>query len=39
VKVFANKQLIAEGELIYIGDGEELGLEVIRLAGMGCVES
>ncbi|MGE4802469.1 FliM/FliN family flagellar motor switch protein [Yersinia hibernica] len=35
VKVYANKQLVAEGELIYIGDGEELGLEVTRLACQG----
>lgn len=32
VKVYANKQLVAEGELIYIGNGEELGLEVTKLA-------
>lgn len=35
VKVYANKQLVAEGELIYIGDGEELGLEVTKLAFKG----
>ncbi|MEY0232886.1 FliM/FliN family flagellar motor switch protein [Providencia manganoxydans] len=35
VKVYANKQLIAEGELIYIGDGDELGLEITRLASLG----
>ncbi|HHA0034253.1 TPA: FliM/FliN family flagellar motor switch protein [Yersinia enterocolitica] len=35
VKVYANKQLVAEGELIYIGDGEELGLEVTKLAYQG----
>ncbi|WP_174847856.1 FliM/FliN family flagellar motor switch protein [Yersinia artesiana] len=35
VKVYANKQLVAEGELIYIGDGEELGLEVTKLASQG----
>ncbi len=27
VKVYANKQLIAEGELIYIGNSDELGLK------------
>lgn len=35
VKVYANKQLVAEGELIYIGDSEELGLEVTKLAYQG----
>ncbi|OAT51377.1 FliM/FliN family flagellar motor switch protein [Providencia heimbachae] len=35
VKVYANKQLIAEGELIYIGDSEELGLEITRLVNLG----
>ncbi|WP_227728994.1 FliM/FliN family flagellar motor switch protein [Yersinia proxima] len=35
VKVYANKQLVAEGELIYIDDGEELGLEVTKLANQG----
>ncbi|MEY4922174.1 MAG: hypothetical protein RLY17_891 [Pseudomonadota bacterium] len=35
IKVYANKQWVAEGELIYIGDGEELGLEVTRLACQG----
>ncbi|WP_261373171.1 FliM/FliN family flagellar motor switch protein [Yersinia bercovieri] len=35
VKVYANKQLVAEGELIYIGDGNELGLEVTKLACQG----
>ncbi|MEQ4693642.1 MULTISPECIES: FliM/FliN family flagellar motor switch protein [Providencia] len=35
VKVYANKQLIAEGELIYIGDSDELGLEITRLASLG----
>lgn len=39
VKVYANKQLVAEGELIYIGDGEELGLEVTKLAFKGSLES
>lgn len=32
VKVYANKQLVAEGELIYIGDSDELGLEITRLS-------
>ncbi len=35
VKVYANKQFIAEGELIYIGDSEELGLEITRLVSLG----
>lgn len=35
VKVYANKQLIAEGELIYIGESDELGLEITRLAHLG----
>nr|ELR5114511.1 FliM/FliN family flagellar motor switch protein [Providencia stuartii] len=35
VKVYANKQLIAEGELIYIGDSDELGLEITRLVSLG----
>lgn len=35
VKVYANKQLIAEGELIYIGDSEELGLEITRIISLG----
>ncbi|CNH38659.1 type III secretion apparatus protein [Yersinia massiliensis] len=39
VKVYANKQLIAEGELIYIGDDNELGLEVTKLACQGQVGS
>ncbi|HDL6961217.1 TPA: FliM/FliN family flagellar motor switch protein [Yersinia enterocolitica] len=39
VKVYANKQLVAEGELIYIGDSEELGLEVTRLAYQGSLGS
>ncbi|AJJ24286.1 FliM/FliN family flagellar motor switch protein [Yersinia enterocolitica] len=39
VKVYANKQLVAEGELIYIGDGEELGLEVTKLACQGILGS
>lgn len=32
VKVYANKQLIAQGELIYIGEEGELGLEITQLA-------
>ncbi|MCK8584327.1 FliM/FliN family flagellar motor switch protein [Yersinia ruckeri] len=36
VKVYANKQLIAEGELIYIDD--VLGLEVTKMATMGSLE-
>ncbi|AJJ64620.1 FliM/FliN family flagellar motor switch protein [Yersinia aldovae] len=39
VKVYANKQLVAEGELVYIGDDEELGLEVTRLACQGSLEA
>lgn len=35
VKVYANKQLIAEGELTYIGDSDELGLEIKRLVSLG----
>lgn len=35
VKVYANKQLVAEGELIYIGDGDNLGLEVTRIISLG----
>ena len=35
VKVYANKQLVAEGELIYIGDTEELGLEITRIISLG----
>lgn len=35
VKVYANKQLVAEGELIYIGEEGELGLEITRLACKG----
>lgn len=35
VKVYANKQLIAEGELTYIGDGDELGLEITRIISLG----
>lgn len=35
VKIYANKQLVAEGELIYIGDSNELGLEVTKLACQG----
>ncbi|EKT60895.1 FliM/FliN family flagellar motor switch protein [Providencia sneebia] len=35
VKVYANKQLIAQGELVYIGNGEELGLEINRMASLG----
>ncbi|MGG4664644.1 FliM/FliN family flagellar motor switch protein [Providencia vermicola] len=35
VKVYANKQLIAEGELLYIGDSEELGLEITRIISLG----
>ena len=35
VKVYANKQLVAQGELIYIGEGNELGLEVTKLACQG----
>lgn len=35
VKVYANKQLIAEGELIYIGDGDDLGLEITRIISLG----
>ncbi|WBA56960.1 FliM/FliN family flagellar motor switch protein [Providencia sp. 21OH12SH02B-Prov] len=35
VKVYANKQFIAEGELIYIGDSDELGLEITRLGNLG----
>ncbi|CNJ24281.1 FliM/FliN family flagellar motor switch protein [Yersinia mollaretii] len=39
VKIYANKQLVAEGELIYIGDSNELGLEVTKLACQGHLES
>lgn len=35
VKVYANKQLIAEGELIYIGDSDELGLEITHIVSLG----
>lgn len=35
VKVYANKQLFAEGELTYIGESEELGLEITRLVSLG----
>ncbi|WP_369309482.1 FliM/FliN family flagellar motor switch protein [Providencia rettgeri] len=35
VKVYANKQLVAEGELIYLGDNEELGLEITRIISLG----
>lgn len=35
VKVYANKQLVAEGELIYLGDDNELGLEITRVISLG----
>lgn len=35
VKVYANKQLIAEGELIYIGNSDELGLEITHIVSLG----
>lgn len=35
VKVYANKQLIAEGELIYIGNSDELGLEITHVVSLG----
>lgn len=35
VKVYANKQLVAEGELIYLGDDSELGLEITRIISLG----
>lgn len=35
VKVYANKQLVAEGELIYLGDNDELGLEITRIISLG----
>ncbi|HHE6470571.1 TPA: FliM/FliN family flagellar motor switch protein [Providencia rettgeri] len=35
VKVYANKQLIAEGELIYIGNSDELGLEITQIVSLG----
>ncbi|WP_272681318.1 FliM/FliN family flagellar motor switch protein [Providencia sp. PROV129] len=35
VKVYANKQLVAEGELIYLGDENELGLEITRIISLG----
>ncbi|MGG4609570.1 FliM/FliN family flagellar motor switch protein [Providencia sp. Me31A] len=35
VKVYANKQLVAEGELIYLGDESELGLEITRIISLG----
>ncbi|MBS0916084.1 FliM/FliN family flagellar motor switch protein [Providencia rettgeri] len=35
VKIYANKQLIAEGELIYIGNSDELGLEITHIVSLG----
>ncbi|GAB1439386.1 FliM/FliN family flagellar motor switch protein [Providencia sp.] len=35
VKVYANKQLVAEGELIYLDGENELGLEITRIISLG----
>ncbi|HGN1706430.1 TPA: FliM/FliN family flagellar motor switch protein [Providencia rettgeri] len=35
VKVYANKQLVAEGELIYLDGESELGLEITRIISLG----
>lgn len=35
VKLYANKQIVAEGEIIFTGEKGELGLEITRLACKG----
>lgn len=35
VKIYANKQLVAEGELIYLDGESELGLEITRIISLG----